>query len=167
MFVASVYYYLFNDVVPHQFLGRFMAAFRVVSQLSGSAFYFFIFPFSETHFTEIFVGASILYGTVFFLMCRFVKEGEYPPPPQMTSPSKSAVLAGIKTFFVESFSNRFYWLFYLWTSAAAAAGEVALRQLPARGLTLKRSWRSVAMARSTTTNFQHHWLWPSFTSRRC
>ncbi len=29
MFVASVYYYLFNDVVPRQFLGRFLAAFRL------------------------------------------------------------------------------------------------------------------------------------------
>ncbi len=31
MFVGSVFWYLFNDVVPPQFLGRFMGLFRIVS----------------------------------------------------------------------------------------------------------------------------------------
>ena len=35
IFISSVYYYLFNDVVPHAFLARFMALFRVVG--SGGA----------------------------------------------------------------------------------------------------------------------------------
>lgn len=129
MFVASVYYYLFNDVVPKQFLGRFLAAFRVVGTLASSSFYFFVFPFAETHFTWIFTGASVLYGVVFLLMCRFVKEGEYPPPPTIESRSQSRAIAGVKTYFVECFSQRFYWLFYLWVGFNAAAGTIMTFQV--------------------------------------
>ena len=129
MFVASVYYYLFNDVVPHEFLGRFLAAFRVVGTLSSSLFSFFIFPHAETHFTAIFTGAAVLYGIGFYFMCRFVKEGEYPPPPPMASRSRSNVAAGIKTFFVESFSCRFYWLFYAWAALSAAGGTITVFQV--------------------------------------
>jgi maltose/moltooligosaccharide transporter len=129
MFVASVYYYLFNDVVPHEFLGRFLAAFRVVGTLSSSLFSFFIFPHAETHFTAIFTGAAVLYGVVFYLMCRYVKEGEYPPPPVIVSQSRSHVLDGIKTFFVESFSQRFYWLFYAWVAFSAAGGTIMVFQV--------------------------------------
>ena len=139
MFVASVYYYLFNDVVPHEFLGRFLAAFRVVGTLSSSLFSFFIFPHAETHFTAIFSGAAVLYGVVFYLMCRHVREGEYPPPPSMVSRSSSHVVAGIKTFFVESFSQRFYWLFYAWISLSAASGTIMIFQVffaQSLGLTL-------------------------------
>ncbi len=59
MFVASVYDCLFNDVVPHGLLGRFLAAFRVVGTLSSSLFSIFFFPHAETHFTEIFTGAAV------------------------------------------------------------------------------------------------------------
>jgi MFS family permease len=129
MFVASVYYYLFNDVVPHEFLGRFLAAFRVVGTLSSSLFSFFIFPHAETHFTAIFTGAALLYGVVFYLMCRYVKEGEYPPPPAIVSQSRSHVIDGIKTFFIESFSRRFYWLFYAWVALSAAGGTIMVFQV--------------------------------------
>jgi MFS family permease len=129
MFVASVYYYLFNDVVPHEFLGRFLAAFRVVGTLSSSLFSFFIFPHAETHFTAIFTGAAVLYGAGFYLMCRYVKEGGYPPPPVIVSQSRSHVVAGIKTCFIESFSQRFYWLFYAWVALSAAGGTITVFQV--------------------------------------
>lgn len=120
MFVASVYYYLFNDVVPAQFLGRFLAAFRVVGVLAGSGFYFFVFPMAETHYLHIFVGAALVYGMVFLLMCRFVKEGKYPPPP--TAKEGQTIIGGIKVFFRECFDQRFYWFFYLFVSFWAASG---------------------------------------------
>jgi Major Facilitator Superfamily. len=120
MFVGSVYYYLFNDVVPSRFLGRFLAAFRVVGVLAGSGFYFFVFPIAETRFLEIFLGAALVYGIGFTLMCLFVKEGEYPPPPNH---GKQSLWAGIGTFFRESFGQSFYWQFYLfvafWTASNA------------------------------------------------
>ncbi len=120
MFVASVYYYLFNDVVPAQFLGRFLAAFRLVGVLATGGFYLFVFPHAETHFLHIFVGAALLYGVVFLLMCRFVKEGQYPLPPDVKD--GQTITGGIKVFFRQSFNQRFYWLFYLFVSFWAASG---------------------------------------------
>lgn len=119
MFVASVYYYLFNDVVPHEYLGRFLAVFRSVGTLASSFYFFFIFPKAETHYLEIFVGAALLYGVVFVLMCRNVREGTYPTPSPLRG--GTGVLAGVRTFFAESFSHRFYWSFYLFVSFWAVA----------------------------------------------
>lgn len=119
MFVASVYYYLFNDVVPHEYLGRFLAVFRSVGTLASSFYFFFVFPKAETHYFEIFLGAALLYGVVFVLMCRNVREGHYPPPTPLRG--GSGIIAGFKTFFVESFSHRFYWSFYLFVSFWAVA----------------------------------------------
>ena len=81
MFVGSVFWYLFNDVVPPQFLGRFMGLFRVVGGVAGMLFNGFIFGVSHTHFREIFTGIAILYVVGFTLMFLFVKEGKYEPPP--------------------------------------------------------------------------------------
>ena len=121
MFVSSVYYYLFNDVVPHKFLGRFLAAFRCVAVLAGAAFYYVIFPKAETHFTEIFVGAAVLYGVVFTIMCLKVKEGKYPPPSAKGNDSK---WESTKTFFKESYSHGFYWLFYLFAAFWATSTTI-------------------------------------------
>ncbi|HXG24154.1 MAG TPA: hypothetical protein VNJ09_06320, partial [Chthonomonadales bacterium] len=35
LYVTSVYYYLFNDVIPEQFMGRFYALFRLVGSAAG------------------------------------------------------------------------------------------------------------------------------------
>jgi hypothetical protein len=82
MFVNSVFWYLFNDVVPHNFLGRFLGLFRIVSNMESMIFGFFIFKYAESHMTEIYVGAALVYAIGMGLMCWKVKEGEYPPPPE-------------------------------------------------------------------------------------
>lgn len=40
LFITSVYYYLFNDVVPQAFLARFMALFRMVGTCAGAIYNF-------------------------------------------------------------------------------------------------------------------------------
>jgi Na+/melibiose symporter-like transporter len=112
MVVSSVYYYLFNDVVPVELLARFVALFRVVGVLAGAAFNWFCLKYAADHMTEIFAIIAILFGSAFMLMCWKVKEGAYPPPPAHAD-GGSGPLSGIKTFFIESFSLRFYWLFFL------------------------------------------------------
>ena len=116
MFVGSVYYYLFNDVVPEQFLGRFMAAFRLVGTLAGAVFNFFVFRYAETHMKWIFIGAGVLYFIAFMQMSLKVKEGEYPPPPEYVD-GKQGLFSGLKTYFMECFSNKFYWYYFLATTA--------------------------------------------------
>jgi MFS family permease len=115
MFIASVYYYLFNDVVPEAYLARCMALFRVVSSLAGSLYNFFIYKYASTHMQEIFLGAGILYFIAFITMCWKIKEGQYPPPPPNLGQERG-IVAAARTYMVECFSHRYYWCFYLMNS---------------------------------------------------
>lgn len=137
MFVQSIYYYLFNDVVPDVVLARFMALFRVVGAAAGWAYHTFVFPYAQTHMAEIFLGAAVLYGGGFGLMCLMVKEGKYPPPPA-TIEGRTGLVASIKTYAVECFTHRFYWDFFLantmWTLVGAASAFGVLFSL-SMGLT--------------------------------
>ena len=105
LFVGTVFYYIFNDVVPAQFMGRFLGLFRVVSSLAGALFNFFLLQYAETHTAQIFVSAAILYGVAFTLMTWKVREGEYPPPPASHGFNLSA---WVRSFAAECFSHRIY-----------------------------------------------------------
>ena len=123
MFVGSVFWYLFNDVVPAQFLARFMGAFRIVGTGAGALYNFFIFKFAESYMREIFIGTAVLYLVGFGMACLMIKEGEYPPPAG-ESDNSGRGLEGIKTFFKESFSHKFYWFRFLSTSFVATSGTI-------------------------------------------
>lgn len=122
LFVNSVYYYLFNDVVPMAFMGRFIGFFKVVGALAGALFHFFIFKYATTHTSVIFLGAAVLYLTAFVLLSLNVKEGEYPPPDEILDKKRRFSLAPIKTFFHECFCARIFRLMFA-TSALIAAGS--------------------------------------------
>jgi MFS family permease len=125
MFVGSVFWYLFNDVVPAQFLGRFMGMFKIVGTGAGALYNFFIFRFAESHMREIFLGAAVLYLLGFGIACLMVKEGEYPPLEGETDGS-SRGLKGIKLFFKESFSHKFYWFRFYAGAFSAVAGAIGM-----------------------------------------
>lgn len=115
MFVGSVFWYLFNDVFPAQFLGRLIGALRVVGMGAVTLYNFFIFRYAESHSKQIFIGAAVLYMVGFGLMCWKVREGKYPPV-EGESEGDSRGLGGIKTFVRESYSHPFYWLLFLGTA---------------------------------------------------
>ena len=123
MFVASVFWYLFNDVVPAQFLARFMGMFKIVGTGAGALYNFFIFKYAESYMREIFIGAAVLYLIGFGMACLMIKEGQYPPPDDEDK-SSSRGLRGIKTFFRESFSHKLYWFRFLSTAFAGAASAI-------------------------------------------
>ena len=123
LFVATVFWYLFNDVVPTAFMGRFLGFFRVVGGLAGALFNFFIFQYAESHTSTIFLGVALLYGTAFTLMCLNVKEGEYPPPDKMLG-KKRLSFAPIKTFFKECFNDRIFRLVFSYSALNGAAGAI-------------------------------------------
>lgn len=115
MFVASVFWYLFNDVVPAQFLARFVSSFRIIGSLAAATFNWFIFQYAESHMKEIMIGAALVYLAGFGLMCLFVREGEYPPV-EAEDINESRGLGIIKVFFKECFVDKLYWFFFLHTS---------------------------------------------------
>ena len=125
MFVNSVFWYLFNDVVPAQFLARFMGVFGIVGTGAGALYNYFVFQFAESHMREIFIGVAVLYFIGFGIACLMVKEGEYPPP-EGERDNSSKGLKGIMTFFRESFSHKFYWFRFLSTSFAAAGWAIGV-----------------------------------------
>jgi MFS family permease len=153
MFIASVYYYLFNDVVPEAYLSRFMSLFRVIGTAAGAAFNFWIYPRALTHTRQIFLIAAVLYLAAFLLMCWRVKEGKYPPPPENLS-GRRGVFSSIQTFFVECFTHRFYWDFFLsntfWAVSFCVASFITFMNLSI-GLSLDdlgkiNGWAGIASA---------------------
>jgi len=118
MVVASVYYYLFNDVVPEPRMGRFLGLFRVVSIAAGACFHFFVFGHANEHAAAIFAWSALLYGLGFGMMCLKVREGEYPAPDAVDARHPfHAALVLLK----ECFSTRFFRTYALFNGALAFA----------------------------------------------
>jgi len=125
MFVGSVFWYLFNDVVPAQFLARFVGMLKIVGTGAGALYNFFVFRFAQSHMREIFVGAAVLYLLGFGIVCLVVKEGEYPPLAGEDENSSKGV-RGVVVFFKESFSHKFYWFRFIASSFTAVAGAMTM-----------------------------------------
>ena len=124
LIVNSVYFYLFNDVVPEQFLGRFLAFFRAIGTAMAALFHIFVFPYAQTHSKEILVLTGIVYFVGFTMMILKIKEGQYPPPPPLDKAKGSAVVsavASVRMYMRECFCHKFYWYLYL-SSAILNAG---------------------------------------------
>ncbi len=153
LFINTIYWYLFNDVVPAVLLGRFLGLFRVVGAVAGALFNFFVLRFAESHASWIFLGAGVLYGVVFFLMCLNVKEGEYPPPDPMTAGSKSP-WAYLKTYGKECFSHRMFILVFLsgaiWSLANLSVGPFTIFWALSLGLTLDQVGKITAVSMVVT-----------------
>ena len=111
MFVSSVFYYIFADVVPKPFVGRFMALFRLVGTAAGFCFQRWLLPFADKHenMPWIFTGVALVYFIGCTSMCLRVKEGEYPPPEKYV---RKSVFGVIKEYFRECFSIPFYVLIF-------------------------------------------------------
>ena len=60
IFANTIYYYLFNDVVPEAYLSRFMSIFRMTGIASGMVYSRWIMPHAMDHFRTIFVLAGIV-----------------------------------------------------------------------------------------------------------
>ena len=142
-FVGSVFWYLFNDVVPEHLLARFMSLFRLVSLATASGYQFFIFKYAGTHSTEILVGISLLYFFGFGLMCVMVKEGRYPPAPAYVD-GRAGFFSAIKTFARECLTLPHYWYIFListFGSFGGAAGAFMLYFYESTGMSLAQVGR--------------------------
>jgi Na+/melibiose symporter-like transporter len=141
IFVNTIYWYLFNDVVPEKVMTRFMALFRIVGTAGGAIYQKWIFPHALDNFRFIFVTAGLCYMVGFLIMCFMVKEGQYPPPPENVDKRKG-LWSAAKTFGKECFTHKFYRYFFLssmfmflsWQSGAFRG----LRDRDSLGLTMEQ-----------------------------
>lgn len=106
---------LINDVVPTPVLGRFFGLFRAVSIVDAIIFNYFLLGWAETHFMEICLGISLVFGVGFLLMCLNVREGRYPPPEPVSGHhgGVGAVVDATRTYFRECYSKPYYLLCFL------------------------------------------------------
>jgi len=124
-FVTSVFWYLFNDVVPDKLLSRFMSWFRMVIMATGALYNLFIFKHAKTHYKEIFIGAALLYFFGFGAMCLNVKEGEYPPPQENTD-KRRWLIRSVKSYARQCMTLPHYWYLFLATMFLGVAGACAI-----------------------------------------
>ena len=125
MFVGSVIYYIYNDLIPPQFMTRFMGVIQILSSLAAAFFNFFIFEHSLTHFRWILIGITVAYAVGISIMCLFVREPRFPEPDAEEKRQSKGIRAMI-TFMRESFSHRFYWYAFCGNAAVAVAGATAV-----------------------------------------
>jgi MFS family permease len=106
LFIQSVYYYLFVDVIPQTVMGTFTCLFRVVGAIAGIIFNRWILGYSEKHSGAIYIGTGLLYLAAFLLLVWRVREGEYPPPEPLAK--RGGRLSVATGYLRECFSMPFY-----------------------------------------------------------
>jgi Na+/melibiose symporter-like transporter len=150
MFVNTVFWYLFRDVVPESHFSQFNAYFKVVGTTTVTLYNFFIFKYAESHMREIYIGAALLYVIGFGAMLLNVKEGEYPPVTDVTE--KTTFLEKIRVYAKECFTLRYYWDIFLWQMFQAvsfACGVYQVFNFKSLGLTLDMIGKKGALAAVT------------------
>ena len=110
LFITSVYYYLFTDVIPQQVMGKFTCLFRVVGALGAVVFNRWILGYADHHSRAIYAWTGLIYMAAFLLLIWQVKEGQYPTP--QTAPARPHLLTAAGTYFRECFVTPFYLKLY-------------------------------------------------------
>lgn len=117
MFPQSIYYCLWPDVIPTEWLGTFGALFRVFYAGGSLTFNWFLIGKAKEHPEFIYCLSAGLYLVAFVLLCWRVKEPEYPPPQPATTVEGATfaqrTLALGASYMKECFSRGFYWKYFL------------------------------------------------------
>lgn len=113
-FVGSVFYYIFSDVVPKPFIGRFMALFRLIGTGATIFFRWHLLPLADfpEYMPWIFTIVACVYLVGCLAMCVMVKEGEYPPPPPMEERGIKRMFKEIKVYIRDCFSIPYYMILF-------------------------------------------------------
>ena len=121
MVLCNAFNWLLRDVVPQEFMARFLSWFRIVSTVSSVAFSWYVFPYIISHRKEVCVGIGLFYLVTFLLMCLKVKEGEYPPPtPRGTNPP--GIIKSFGLYFRDCLSVPIYRNYFITTMVGGITG---------------------------------------------
>lgn len=133
LFPQSVYYYLWPDVIPPEFMGTFGALFRVFYAGGSLMFNWYLIGLAKSHPEEIYLLAAGLYLVAFLVMVWRVKEPEYPPPPPVPSLGNTSFFGRVTDlvaqYFKDCFSHPFYLKFFLAMAAFQCAYQPFIANL--------------------------------------
>ena len=154
---ASIFFYLFRDVVPESHMGRFMALFRMVGALGTFILNYWLLGPGVRLPHEMFLAMALLNLVGFLALCRFVKEPDYPPverdAERESRPLFRRGAITVAAYFRECYSDSLHWWTYVcrlmvYASAVVATFRIffALQEL---GMTVEEagkalSWSSLA-----------------------
>lgn len=131
MFPQSVYYYLWPDVVPGQWMGVFGALFRVFYAGGSLIFNQFLIGLAKEHPQEIYIGSAVAYLLAFTLLVWRVKEPEYPPVDTKAAHESffARFVAMTKSYFRDCFTHSFYLKYYFAMAAFQMGYQVFMANL--------------------------------------
>ena len=118
--VSGVTFYLYNDVIPPQLMGRFVGAFRFVGFLGALAFQYGLLPYFDQYPTQVWITVGAVSLVFNLIMVVMVREGEYPPP----EPAKP-FSDNVRTFIREGLGSPFMWMLWLTLGMTALGGPAA------------------------------------------
>lgn len=130
LIVGSIYYYIFADVIPHRFIGRYMAAMNIGGMVTQLVFNLWVMPSVTDHLPWVYTVVGIAYFVTFMLMCIFVKEGEYPPaerPENGGLPLWLRIYNWVALYFRQCYRHPFFIFLFLGTALNNAS--TACRQV--------------------------------------
>ncbi len=109
----------YNDVVPPELMGRFVAGMRMIGSGSAIVVQLVGLRLFDSYPVLVFVGVATIGFVGEMLMLLMVKEGEYPPPPPKTS-----IVSTVAMFVKEGFANRYIIFLWLTMGVTALGGPV-------------------------------------------
>lgn len=116
LFIGTVFFYLYPDVIPREFIGRFVSVLMVILGGSSAAFNFFFLQYAREYAHWIYTGFAAAFLLSFAGICLFVKEGEYPPA-EAVAPGDKALLrraaALIRMYVKDCLGHRFFVLLFI------------------------------------------------------
>jgi maltose/moltooligosaccharide transporter len=105
---------LINDTVPHPILGRFFGMFRIISLGIGVAFFYLLFNNDLPEIARtVMLSIAAAYVAGFMILCKGVKEPDYPPPETAQATS------GLRLLRVEGEGAPWFYLLLFATLAVA------------------------------------------------
>ncbi len=110
LFAGCVYYYLFSDVVPKEWIGRFNGFFRIASSCAGLTLNLVVLPHVKTHMSLVCVIVALIYLFGFGGMCFHVKEGKYDDIPKK---QHKGIWQNIKEYSRECFSMPYWMILFI------------------------------------------------------
>lgn len=109
----------YNDVVPAELMGRFVAGMRLLGSVGGLIVQLFALRMFDRFPIAVFVSIACIGSIGELLMVCMVKEGEYPPPPP-----KASIFKTVGEFLKDGFANRYIIFLWLTMGVTALGGPV-------------------------------------------